>query len=398
MAMKKRAKKIAGSAGGDDFSGLIQSLTHVHEHLKFQAAKAVNVNLTLRNWIFGWRIKEYELKGRDRAKYGERLFAAIAEKLTGLGVPNCERRQLYRYCDFYAAFPEIFGTLSQKLKSILEVRSREKGIVGTLYPQLQSITGKSGKDGIFGTVSRKSDFPPEKLLSDLSYSHLEELSEVDAGPKRDFYISECIRGSWGFRELQRQIASHYYERTRLSKDKEKLSRLTQAKAETFTAEEIIRNPYVFEFAGYKPREAMMESDMEDALLTKFQDFMLELGRGFCFEARQKRILIGGEHFFVDLVFYHRILKCHVLIELKADSFKHEHLGQLNTYVNWYKKNEMASGDNPPIGLLLCTKKNHALVEYARAGIDNQLFISKYQLELPGKDEIAAFLDEAARKR
>jgi len=220
---------------------------------------------------------------------------------------------------------------------------------------------------------------------------------VEAGSKRNFYIKECLHGSWGVRELQRQIASHYYERTCLSKDKEKLSRLTQAKAETLTAEEIIRNPYVFEFAGYKPREAMMESDMEDALLTKFQDFMLELGRGFCFEARQKRILIGGEHFFVDLVFYHRILKCHVLIELKADSFKHEHLGQLNTYVNWYKKNEMASGDNPPIGLLLCTKKNHALVEYARAGIDNQLFISKYQLELPGKDEIAAFLEEAARK-
>lgn len=222
--------------------------------------------------------------------------------------------------------------------------------------------------------------------------------DVDAGPKRSFYIEECIRGNWAVRELKRQIASHYYERTLLSKDKEKLSRLTQAKAETLTAKEIIRNPYVFEFAGYKTREVMMESDMEDALLTKFQDFMLELGRGFCFEARQKRILIGGEHFFVDLVFYHRILKCHVLIELKTDSFKHEHLGQLNTYVNWYKKNEVTPGDNPPVGLLLCTKKNHALVEYARAGIDNQLFISKYQLELPGKDEIAAFLDEAARER
>ena len=397
--MKKQANKIAESAAGDDFSGLIQSLTHVHEHLKFQAAKAVNVNLTLRNWIFGWRIKEYELKGRDRAKYGEKLFPLIAEKLTGLGVPNCERRQLYRYCDFYAAFPEILGTLSPKLKSILEVRSQETGIVGTLYPQLQSIVvGKSRRDGIVGTSSRQSDFPPDKILSDLSYSHLEELSEVEAGPKRDFYIGECIRGSWGFRELQRQIASHYYERTLLSKDKVKLSQLTQAKAETLTAEEIIRNPYVFEFAGYKPKEVMMESDMEDALITKLQYFMLELGRGFCFEARQKRILIGGEHFFVDLVFYHRILKCHVLIELKTDSFKHEHLGQLNTYVNWYKKNEMAPGDNPPIGILLCTKKNHALVEYARAGIDNQLFISKYQLELPGKDEIATFLNKAARER
>ena len=378
MSTNKKAKKISDSTSGDDFSGLIQSLTHVHEHLKFQAAKAVNVNLTLRNWIFGWRIKEYELKGRDRAKYGERLFAAIAEKLTGLGISNCALWQLYRYRNFYLAFPEILGTLSPKLQSMLP--------------------SKLSPSTIVGTVSRQSDFLPEKLLSDLSYSHFEELLDVETRQGRNFYIGECIRGNWGIRELRRQIASHYYERTLLSKDKDKLSRLTQAKAETLTPEEIIRNPYVFEFAGYKPREVMMESDMEDALLTKFQDFMLELGRGFCFEARQKRILIGGEHFFVDLVFYHRILKCHVLIELKTDSFKHEHLGQLNTYVNWYKKNEVTPGDNLPIGILLCTKKNHALVEYARAGIDNQLFISKYQLELPGKDEIATFLNGAVQER
>lgn len=118
-----------------------------------------------------------------------------------------------------------------------------------------------------------------------------------------------------------------------------------------------------------------------------------MGHGFCFEARQKRILINGEHFFVDLVFYHRILKCHVLIELKADDFKHEHLGQLNTYVSWYRKHEMTERDNPPIGILLCTKKNHALVEYALAGIDNRLFVSKYQLELPKKEEIKKFIEK-----
>jgi hypothetical protein len=140
------------SAPGDDFSGLIQNLTHVHEHLKFQAAKAVNVNLTLRNWIFGWRIKEYELKGRDRAKYGERLFPLMAERLAGMGVSNCDRKQLYRYCAFYEAFPEILGTL---------------------YPKLDPSV-------IFGTVSRQSEFPPDKLLNELSYSHLEELTELRA--------------------------------------------------------------------------------------------------------------------------------------------------------------------------------------------------------------------------
>lgn len=251
---------------------------------------------------------------------------------------NCSQWQLYRYCNFYRAFPEILSTLYSKLEPDV--------IFGTLSRKFDLLSAKL-EGAKVGTLYPQSGFPPEKLLSDLSYSHLEELSEVEAGPHRNFYITECIRGSWGVRELQRQIASHYYERTLLSKDKDKLSRLTQAKAETLTAEEIIRNPYVSEFAGYKPRDAMMESDMEDALLTKLQDFLLELGRGFCFEARQKRILIGGEHFFVDLVFYHRILKCHVLIELKTDSFKHEHLGQLNTYVIGTRKTRLLKTTTRP---------------------------------------------------
>jgi len=142
---------------------------------------------------------------------------------------------------------------------------------------------------------------------------------------------------------------------------------------------------------------MGESELEDSLLDKVQEFLLELGHGFCFEGRQKRILIGDTQYFVDLVFYHRVLKCHVLIELKVDEFKHEHIGQLNTYVSWYARNEMTEGDNPPIGILLCTQKNHALVEYALAAMNNQLFVSKYQLVLPSREEIARFLDEKMRE-
>ena len=136
---------------------------------------------------------------------------------------------------------------------------------------------------------------------------------------------------------------------------------------------------------------MSESDLEDQLLDKLQEFLLEMGHGFCFEARQKRILIGDTHNFVDLVFYHRILKCHVLVELKVDEFSHEHIGQLNTYVSWYKKNEMIEGDYPPVGILLCTRKDNPLVEYALAGMDNNLFVSKYQLKLPKKEDIERFL-------
>ncbi len=158
----------------------------------------------------------------------------------------------------------------------------------------------------------------------------------------------------------------------------------------------IRDPYIFEFLGIKSREVMGESDLEDALLDKLQDFLMELGHGFCFEGRQKRILIGDTHGFVDLVFYHRILKCHVLVELKVDQFRHEHLGQLNTYVTWYQRNMMSEGDQPPVGILLCTRKDHVLVEYALAGLDNKLFVSRYQLELPDKHRLQAFIEDQLR--
>jgi hypothetical protein len=157
---------------------------------------------------------------------------------------------------------------------------------------------------------------------------------------------------------------------------------------------VIRDPYVFEFLGLQAQEV---GHLEDALLDKLQAFLLELGHGFCFEARQKRLLIGGEHFFVDLVFFHRVLKCHVLIGLKNDAFRHEHLGQLNSYVGYYQQHEMRDGDQPPIGILLCTRKNAELVQYALAGMNNQLFVSRYQVQLPAKEEMAAFLHRAVEE-
>ncbi len=360
-----------------DFDSLVSAIVHVHESLKFQAAQAVNVSLTLRNWLIGCRIVEYEHNGKDRSRYGEKMIDLLAEKLTRQGILNCDRRQLYRYRDFFLAFPKIVGTLSPQLRHLLPGKIPPGEKVGTLSPQL--------------------GFPSEEIITRLSYSHFEELSELKEPLQRAFYQVECIKGNWSVRELKRQIGSLYYERAGLSKNKKKLSKLTQAKAQRQTAKDIIRDPYVFEFLGLKPKEVMGESDLENALLDKLETFLLELGHGFCFEARQKRILIDGEHFFVDLVFYHRILKCHVLIELKADDFKHEHLGQLNTYVSWYGKHEMSESDNPPVGILLCTKKSRALVEYALAGIDNRLFVSKYQLELPKKEEIRRFLEKQIEK-
>jgi predicted nuclease of restriction endonuclease-like (RecB) superfamily len=248
-----------------------------------------------------------------------------------------------------------------------------------------------------GTASPLSEPKGYSVMERLSYSHIELLVEIEDETKRLFYEVECIRGNWSVRELKRQITSLYYERSGLSHDKKKLASLAGQNAEINEPNMVIRNPYVFEFVGLKPQEVMSESHLEDQLITKLEDFLLELGNGFCFESRQKRILIGDEYFFIDLVFYHRILKCHVLIELKLEQFTHENIGQLNTYVSWYKKNMMKEGDNPPIGLLLCTDKNHALVEYALAGLDNNLFVSKYLLELPKKEDLQAFVEEQVKE-
>ena len=357
-----------------DLSRLVDTIRTANDELAQQASRAINVSLTLRNWLIGYYIAEYELNGADRAIYGEKLLTELATRLNDIS--NCNRRQLYRYLRFYRLYPEIVGTLS---------------------PQFQKYLSVSGIEEKVGTPSPQSESQRASFLEKLSYSHIEHLVDMENDTKRAFYQMECIRGNWSVRELKRQISSLYYERSGLSNNKEKLVELTQECTEKNEPGFVIREPYVFEFLGLKSREVMNESHLEGQLIDKLEEFLLELGNGFCFEARQKRILIGDEHFFVDLVFYHRILKCHVLVELKLEPFSHENIGQLNTYVNWYRKNMISVGDNSPIGILLCTDKNHALVEYALAGMDNNLFVSKYMLELPKKEEMQAFLEKQVKE-
>lgn len=356
-----------------NFEGLISSIRQVHDKLATQASRAVNISLTMRNWLIGCYIAEYELCGADRARYGERLLAELAKGLSD--VSNCNRRQLYRYLRFYRLYPQIVGTLSPQFAQYLPAQ-HQIGKVGTPYPQLA--------------------VPAEILVERLSYSHIELFVDMDDDTKRSFYEAQCIQCNWSVRELSRQIGSLYYERSGLSYNKQKLAELTQQSSEKAGPQLVIRDPYVFEFLGLRPREVMSESHVEDQLIEKLEEFLLELGHGFCFEARQRRILIGDKLFFVDLVFYHRILKCHILVELKLENFNHENIGQLNTYVSWYQKNIMIESDNPPIGILLCTDKDHALVEYALAGMDNNLFVSKYLLELPNKEEMQIFIEEKVK--
>jgi predicted nuclease of restriction endonuclease-like (RecB) superfamily len=289
----------------------------------------------------------------------------LARSLQQRGLARCDRRELYRYRQFFLAYPQIVESLPPAFDAMMLARKVE-------------------------TASPHS-MPAQQLIGSLSFSHLAELIQIGEAAQRAFYERECVRGNWSVRELKRQIASLYFERSALSTRQDVLATQTHSQAETPPAFPI-RDPYVFEFLGLEPREVMGESALEDQLLDKLQGFLLELGHGFCFEARQKRILIGYSHYFIDLVFYHRILKCHVLVELKVAEFNHENIGQLNTYVSWYRQHMATPGDNPPVGILLCTQKDHALAEYALAGLDNRLFVSQYLLELPKKEAMQEFIE------
>ena len=234
------------------------------------------------------------------------------------------------------------------------------------------------------TLSDKFITPGVELVSKLSFSHIVEILTVDDPLARFFYETECIRCCWSVKELRRQISSNLYFRAGISQKPELLLQRGTTPALT------IKDPFSFEFLGLRP-EAFTENDLENALIGHLQEFLLEMGKGFCFEARQKRMIIDDEYYFADLVFYNRILHCNVIIELKDDEFRHADLSQLNAYVSYFRENEMNPGDNPPVGILLCTRKGDKMVEYALAGMDNNLFVSTYMLSLPDKKTLQDFL-------
>lgn len=381
MASKK---KPATPALSGDFESLVTVISQIHHEAQTFATKAVNIGLTLRNWLIGRQIEVYERQGADRAIYGDKLMDSLAKRLVRQGWKRCERRELYRFRQFFLTYPKIVESLTPQFLLLPELRPLLAILSSSLVPIVESVAPQL--------------IPPlPGLISLLSFTHLAEIIQLSDEAQRRFYEVECIRGCWSVRELRRQITSLYYERSGLSKDKAKLSAVAHQKAETLQTSHFIRDPYVFEFLGLRSQDTMGESDLEDALLDRLQEFLLEMGHGFCFESRQKRILIGDEHFFIDLVFYHRILKCHILVELKTQAFSHENLGQLNSYVGYFKKHVMTSGDQPPIGILLCTRKNEALVEFALGDLSNQLFVSRYAVEMPNKAAMEAFLQQLGKE-
>ena len=359
-----------------DFKSLLQQLSHTHDFMQNRAVTVVNQSHTLRNWLYGFYIVEYEQNGNDYAEYGSRLLYRIAAELKKGGIKGVSYTNLTLFRKLYLYYPQI-GLV---VRTIVGLDTVDK----LLMRNLQALPED---------LNKAQALPPDLLLSKFSFTLFIELLKLDDPIRRLFYEIESIKGNWTYRQLHRQIATLLYECTGLSHNKEALLAQVTGENVPTTLSDIIRDPYVFEFMGLKTAEVLPEKALEKALLDHLQTFLLELGTGFCFEARQKSFLIDNQRYKVDLLFYHRILKCHVVIDLKVDEFTHEDAGQMNFYLNYHIENEMQEGDNPPIGIILCALKNETVVRYATGALDNQIFVSKYMLQLPDEKTLLNFINQ-----
>jgi len=390
----------------NNFDALVDNIYQAHCALQENAATVINYSLTIRNWLVGHYIVEFEQNGRDRAKYGDNLISELAMKLKKKGLKGFSLAALKNHRTFYIYYPQIsesvinyFGNIEKKSPSSHYLRKSQTvsdflmDINTISTPSTSSMKSQSVTSFFVSTPAKPKNsekLPSELLLSRLTYTHFMELIRVGDNLQRLFYEVEAIKNNWSVRELKRAIGTSLAFRTVMSTNKQAIiAKIKNLKPASNV--EVIRNPYVFEFMDLEEKPEYSESGLEERIITHLQQFLVEMGAGFCFEARQKRITFNNKHYRIDLVFYHRILKCHVLVDLKVNEFDHADAGQMNLYLNYYKKNEMSDGDNPPIGIVLCSDKDDALVEYATAGMDDHLFVSKYLVELPDKKVLENFI-------
>jgi predicted nuclease of restriction endonuclease-like (RecB) superfamily len=307
-------------------------------------ARSINSGLLKTYWTIGKHIIEFEQKGKIKAEYGKQLLLRLSKSLTV---------QLGRG----------FSRSNLSYMRLLYLR----------YPKCETLSHK------------------------LSWSHYYELLKIDGDLERDFYEKQAINENWAIRELKRQVNSALFHRLALSKDKAGILKLSRKGQIVELETDIIKDPYVLEFLNIPERNRYSEKDLESKIINNLQNFLLELGKGFAFIARQYRVTLNNTHYYIDLLFYHRILKCFVLIDLKVNDVKHQDIGQMNMYLNYFITEENVEDDNPPIGIILSTKKDEVMVEYATGGISNKIFVSKYQLYLPDKKMLAQKVKELIAK-
>ena len=390
---KKRTMSNNATSENMTFESLVGRINLVQDVLQAQAAHAVNLSLTARNWLVGYYIVEFEQHGEDRAKYGEKLINRLAERINRKGF---EPRSLRVYRRVYLVYPQLGAVIGDYLQKnvAFPLEYGNIGIWQSVIAKFQ-ITDNQSDEIWRSALAKLEDWstPADRLFYRLNYTCIAYLTSIEDPLKRAFYEQETIRSCWTSRELDRQVSSQYYERMGMSKDKKALQRLMAKNAQQITPSDIIHNPVTLEFLGIRPYEDNTETKLESAILNNLQRFLLEMGRGFCFEYRQKRILVDQDYFKADLIFYHRILKCHVIIDLKIDRFRHEYASQLNLYMNYYRHEVMQQDDNPPIGILLCTDYGETTVQYSIEGLSPNIFVSKYRLQLPSEEEIRKYMLE-----
>jgi predicted nuclease of restriction endonuclease-like (RecB) superfamily len=375
---KKPHQKAILQTPSAEYGGLIGGIAELLETARRTAARTVNALMTATYWEIGRRIVEFEQGGEKRAEYGEALLQRLAQDLNakfgrGFSYPNVNK-----FRQFYLAFPSanILSTPSiESTESILSTPSIEL--------RRQKSQTPSGQLAVRNLSAR---FP-------LPWSHYVRLLSVKSALAREFYHGEALRGGWSVRQLDRQIASQFYERTAASRNKNAMLRKgTVASVEdSISADEEVRDPLVLEFLGLK--DEYSETDLEEALLRHLENFLLELGGDFAFIGRQRRLRIGGEWYRVDLLFFHRKLRCLVVIDLKVGKFTHADAGQMHLYLNYAREHWTQADENPPVGLILCAEKDDAIAKYALEGLPNKVLAREYKLALPDEKRLAAEIEK-----
>lgn len=378
MTARKRTRAPARLAPGDDArtAALLPVIREIWEAARAQVARSVNSALVQANWLIGKHIVEAEQGGKARAEYDRRLLATLSAALSKEYGSGFSVSALQYVRAFFLGYPELLSIHhAPRVESSSRPRSRKQHAVRVV---------SAGSE-------EETPWSPGLLHSGLAWTHYRALLKVDRRDARDFYEIEAIRNGWSARQLERQINSLLFFRLMKSRDKKGLLALASKGQQIAAPLDAVKDPYVLEFLDLPESHRLQETKLEEALLSRLQEFLLELGSGFAFIGRQRRLTLEGDHFYPDLVFYHARLKCYVIIDLKVEKLTHGDLGQMQLYVHYYDREIAEPADNPTIGLILCTDKNEALVRYVLDKGNRQIFTSRYKFHLPTEAELQAEL-------
>lgn len=354
-------------------SPLYDRVRAIIESARYSVSRSVNTTQVISNWLIGREIVEEEQKGQQRADYGKRVLEGLASRLTEEFGKGYSVQNLGYIRQLFLRYPRLITP----------------GQIPHAPRGKSSATSTTFSVAAIPHAVRGESWRPGHLHPNLSWTHYRILLKEDDLRKRGFYEIEAVKNNWAAREMERQINSLLYERLALSKDKKGLMRLAVKGHEVRKPADVFKDPMVMEFLGLPESPRLVETELEQALIDNLQSFLLELGKGFAFVARQERLTLEGDHFYIDLVFYHAILKCYIIIDLKTGKLTHQDIGQLQLYVNYYDRERRSEGDNPTLGLILCAAKNDAVVKYTLGEHQKKIFASRYKLHLPTEAELKA---------